>query len=136
MQPAPSGGAPKKNDQIMQGPTKTQHRVWGIPWAVMGTTRDYCRYTTALLLPYEGAITTGGIDLRQTIVCTSEFLQRFATRSGGYFHTTSSSIGIISVSFFSRAWGPHLYHNIGGCQNYGPFLDIRHLIFRVPKKGP
>ena len=28
---------------------------------------------------------------------------------------------------------------MGGCQNYGPFLVpiiIRHMIFRVPKKGP
>ena len=28
---------------------------------------------------------------------------------------------------------------MGGCQNYGPFwvpIIIRHLIFRVPKKGP
>ena len=28
---------------------------------------------------------------------------------------------------------------MGGCQNYGPFLVpiiIRHIIFRVPKKGP
>ena len=28
---------------------------------------------------------------------------------------------------------------MGGCQNYGPFLGpiiIRHLTFRVPKKGP
>ena len=29
--------------------------------------------------------------------------------------------------------------HMGGCQNYGPFLDPydkRHLIFRVPEKGP
>ena len=29
-------------------------------------------------------------------------------------------------------------NELGGCQNYGPFLDsiiIRRLIFRVPKKG-
>ena len=28
---------------------------------------------------------------------------------------------------------------MGGCQNYGPFLDPyhnTHLLFRVPKKGP
>ena len=29
--------------------------------------------------------------------------------------------------------------HMGGCQNYGPFLVpniVRHLLFRVPKKGP
>ena len=33
-----------------------------------------------------------------------------------------------------------IYYNMGGCQNYGPFLGvpiiIRHLMFRAPKKGP
>ena len=31
------------------------------------------------------------------------------------------------------------YDHVSGCQNYGPFLGpniIRHLIFKVPKKGP
>ena len=29
----------------------------------MGTTRYYCRYIKVLLIPYQGAITIGGIDL-------------------------------------------------------------------------
>ena len=35
-----------------------------------------------------------------------------------------------------------VYMYMGGCQNYGPFLGSyyntapRHLLFRVPKKGP
>ena len=37
--------------------------VGSIPHPVMGTTRDYCRYIKALLIPYSGAITIGGIDL-------------------------------------------------------------------------
>ena len=37
---------------------------WGNPGPAMGTTRYYCRYIKALLTPYEGAITIGGIDPR------------------------------------------------------------------------
>ena len=35
--------------------------------------------------------------------------------------------------------GHYYLSYMGGCQNYGPFWvpsTIRHLIFRVPKKGP
>ena len=38
-----------------------------IPHPVMGTTRNYHRYITALLTPYQGAITKGGIDLEVTL---------------------------------------------------------------------
>ena len=38
---------------------------------VMGTTRDYCRYTEALLTPYEGAFTIGGIDLSFTMMLSN-----------------------------------------------------------------
>ena len=34
---------------------------------------------------------------------------------------------------------PQVDRPMGGCQNYGPFwvpIIIRHLLFRVPKKGP
>ena len=35
-----------------------------IPQPIMGITRDFCRYIKALLTPYQGAITIGGIDLK------------------------------------------------------------------------
>ena len=57
--------------QIMFDAYAIRFRVWGlgfwlgsIPHPVMGTTKDCCRYTTALLTPHLVAISVGAIDLR------------------------------------------------------------------------
>ena len=57
----------------------------------------------------------------------------------GHPRILGGALGLGTFMFPKELPNSSVWYHMGGCQNYGPFLDPyynTHPIFRVPKKGP